>query len=176
MTTYSWKSAVSGSWNTPTSWTMANVTPGSATVPAAASNGVSLDTVNFATGSATAYTVTGTAHAHILDIPDKVTFNNFSLSNYYAGVDINLAAGANVTVGAGSSFDLSYLYLDGGSGGISVAANSNLTVNGTIANGTVTIAGTVTISTGPPCVDSVSRGVPPPGRDWYLHGRCQRLK
>ena len=148
MAVYSWKSAVSGSWNTPSNWTPSGgpqLNPGLSSF-LAGSTGATTDTANFTTGSNKAYVVNGTARAYTLNISDSVTFNNFSLSNGFEGVRVNLNAGANASIGTGSALKLTGYFYSGTDGSLNVAARSVLNDYGSVSGGFLNVAGTLNVS------------------------------
>lgn len=133
MTTYSWKSAVSGSWTNAADWTPTgypSLTPGP--FPP-----VSLDTAIFATGSSNFYTVTTAGTRQYSDelrvIGDRVIFSNFVNGDDGYGGSLYATKGAFVLVGANSS--LNYFPHDGIGGGTISADNSIAVDYGRMAAG-----------------------------------------
>ncbi len=108
MASYNWKSAVSGSWNNPLLW-LPNGPPPTSIANGFAYYTFAADDAVFNTGSASAYTVTGDAHAASISVQhDQVTFSNFTFNNNSGGYTvpepaINVSNGAAVTVNASAS-------------------------------------------------------------------------
>jgi hypothetical protein len=98
MSTYTWKSAVNGSWNDPTLWDPAGGPVASNT--GSDINDTSLDTALFNTGSTTPYTISGVGHALVFHVAhDSVIFDNFNFRNS-PGTSTQPAAVLSVTDGA----------------------------------------------------------------------------
>jgi hypothetical protein len=147
-TTFTWKAPRSGSWNTPASWAQ-NAAPHADPNPnpfSSIATGSSSDTAVFATRSATAYAVTGTAIARELDISDKVTFTSFHLSNGNLFTSVQTSAGAAVTLTADSSFNLYGSVTGTSAGRLAVAAGSTVTDLGSITGFQLDDFGTLNVS------------------------------
>ena len=133
MATYSWNNAKSGSWNTATNWSPTGVPINDG--PYIPFSGSSIDTALFATGSSRPYSVSGNGLAQNVTVTgDRVTFRNFSIANDYNGVFLTVNGGADMTVAAGSVFDLTGNFYNADDGALKLD-HAVLTVHGTIQNG-----------------------------------------
>jgi hypothetical protein len=104
-TTYDWRRAVSGSWNTADNW----IPRGGPQVAENEAGLTSFDPAVFATGSTAPYTVSGYGIAQSMTVAhDHVTFNNFRFENPGGDERIffTVNSGAVVTVAPGSDIDL----------------------------------------------------------------------
>lgn len=134
MAIYSWINAKSGSWNTATNWSPAGG-PTNDAMQYFPFSGTSIDTALFATGSSKPYSVRGSGLAQNVTVTgDKVTFRNFSIANDYNGVFLTVNGGADVTVAAGSVFDLTGNFYNADDGDLKLD-HAELTVHGTLKNG-----------------------------------------
>jgi hypothetical protein len=143
MATYSWVSASSGSWNTPTNW---NPAGGPQSVNSALGP-LSTDTAVFATGSNKSYEVSGKGIAQTVDVSgDRVVFQSFAFNNSPSGATFTIEHNASVTIGAGSA--VNFVNHDGFGGGPLSVDDATLTVNGglSVFGGSVTSGGHVVVS------------------------------
>ena len=136
MADYQWAASSGGSWNTATNWNP----PGGPQGRATPFGRNSADTAEFATGSQTAYSVSGNGDgASIAVTHDLVTFAGFAFNNS-SGSALTVTGGAQVTIADGSTV---FLVQHNGApaGSIVVEGGSILIISGSVSAAGMQVTG-----------------------------------